>query len=78
MGQVARELGVAVDGEAVGDLHTQLEEVVAEPQPHVLAAIPVGLDAWPESLVCLVQPLRDGTRGQSRRLGGACALQPLS
>ena len=65
MGQEARELGVAVDGEAVGDLHAQLEEVVVEPQPHVLAAVPVGLDAWPESLVCLVQALQDGTRGRT-------------
>lgn len=58
-----RVLWVAVYGEATGDLRAQLNEVLPKPQPDVLAAVGVGLDARPKPLVCFVQSLRDRVQG---------------
>lgn len=61
-----RVLWVAVYGEATGDLRAQLNEVLPKPQPDVLAAVGVGLDARPKPLVCFVQSLRDRVQGAER------------
>lgn len=70
----ALELRVTVDGEAAGYIRAQLDQVLPEPKPHVLAAVWVGLDAWPKPLVCFVQPLKNKSHQGRGRTQQGCRL----
>lgn len=70
----ALKLRVTADGEVAGYFRAQLDQMLPEPQPHVLAAVGVGLNAWPKPLVCFVQPLKNKSRQGRGRTQQGCRL----